>query len=182
MCGVLIAGATLASRLGAELDVPAMEAFLARAYLKNRRIRAGEGTEGGSWTNTEQGLAAFLNYYIGSGHVIYTDTSRSCTAAYPITILRQPEKNRKPVYIQVIRDERKMLISKRRFREYLQENEIQASQVLDGMKKFFHAREVRMTLAAGTVLALAQESCWRSRSRPGSMLLEDLLAAQGPVS
>ena len=71
MCGVLLAGATLANRLGAELDVQALNTFLQQAFLHNRRIRGQEGTEGGTLDNTERGLTAFLNYYVGSGNVLF---------------------------------------------------------------------------------------------------------------
>ena len=63
VCGVLIAGATMANRLGAEIDVIALEEFLVRMFLHNRKIRGSEGTEGGSYENTEQALTAFLNHY-----------------------------------------------------------------------------------------------------------------------
>ena len=43
MCGTLLAGATLARRLGAELDVPAMRAFLINAFYHNRKIRGHRG-------------------------------------------------------------------------------------------------------------------------------------------
>ena len=73
ICGCLLTGAALARRLGAEMDVEAMRAFLVDAYHSNRKIRGTEGTEGGSAANTEQSLAAFLNHYVGGGYVVCTD-------------------------------------------------------------------------------------------------------------
>ena len=63
----------LANRLGAEIDIEAMETHLRMAFHHNRTIRGTEGTEGGSYQNTEQGLTAFLNHYVGSGNVLYVD-------------------------------------------------------------------------------------------------------------
>ena len=71
--GVLLAGAALANKLGAELDIEAMYKFLTATFLNNRRIRGGEGTEGGTLNNTEQSLSKFLNFHAGSGHVVCTD-------------------------------------------------------------------------------------------------------------
>jgi hypothetical protein len=178
LCGVLITGGWLANRLGAEIDVPAMAGFLAVAYRNNRRIRSGEGTEGGSWNNTEQSLVAFLNYYVGSGNVIYTDiTFRH--KDYPVNILRYPEKMH-PIYVQIMRDERKIAVSKRKFREYMQTNNIQARQVLDGLTKFFNATESRLTLAAGTGFSMAQETVLEIVVPEGRHLLEHMLVAFGP--
>jgi hypothetical protein len=57
LCGVLLAGAVLANKLGAELDIQAMDAFLQNAFQYNRTLRKMEGTEGGTYENTEFGLS-----------------------------------------------------------------------------------------------------------------------------
>lgn len=177
MCGTLLTGAALANRLGAEMDVPAMASFLSRAFLRNRMIRAGEGTEGGSWINTEHSLASFLNFHTGSGNSIYTNVTFR-HRAHPINILRHPLQGR-PVYVHVIRDERKILISKAKFRHYLNENGIQPRQVMDGLVKFLKAREVRMTLGAGTGLGLVQEQVFEILVPNGQHVLEEVLTAHG---
>ncbi|HEX6825410.1 MAG TPA: DUF927 domain-containing protein [Nitrospiraceae bacterium] len=176
-CGMLLTGAALANRLGAELDVKAMTQFLGKAYLKNRSVRSGEGTEGGSWTNTEQSLAAFLNYYTGAGHTICTDVT-FVNRHQKIGILHYPIQG-KPVYVHVIYNERKLLISKRMFREYLNDNEIQSRQVIEGLSKFFPTKEVRATLGAGTGLGTAQELCLEIEVPAGQLLLEEMFSAKG---
>jgi hypothetical protein len=93
LCGCLLAGATLANRLGAELDIPAMRTFLIKAHYHNRKIRGTEGTEGGSLTNTEQGLTAFLNMYVGGGNSIHIN--KLFTHKHiPIQLLQRPGENR----------------------------------------------------------------------------------------
>ena len=178
ICGVLIAGATLANRLGAEIDTPAMEEFLAQMFLYNRKIRGTEGTEGGSYENTETALTAFLNYYVGSGNVVFLDRMFE-HRSIPITPLRSPGLG-KPIYVQVVRDERKIIFSRRAMREYLNLNTIQPRQVFNGLLKFFHAKEKRLTLGAGTVHAQTQELCFEIFVPVGQFeLLQQVLSAQG---
>ena len=179
VCGVLIAGATLANRLGAEIDVPVLEEFLIRSYLHNRKIRSTEGTEGGSYENTETALTAFLNFYVGSGNVIFVDRMFESRHTV-IAALRSPEPGR-PIYVQVARDERKIVVSKRALREFLNHNMIQPRQVFNGLEKFLRAKETRLTLGAGTVHAQTQEVCFEISVPVGQFeFLQQVLAAQGP--
>ena len=177
-CGVLLSGAILARRLGADLDVAAMGAFLTQAFYKNRAVRRSEGTEGGSFANTEQSLTAFLNFYVGSGNFLYTDVIFGSKMS-SVHIIRYPMPGR-PVYIQVARDERKVLISKKQFREYLQDNGIHARQVLEGLAKYYRAREVKMTIGAGTGFGVATELCLELLIPEGQQHgLESILTAHG---
>ena len=130
MCGVLLAGATLARRLGVDFNIPAMDEFLEAAFLKNRAIRSGAGTEGGTAGNTDDGLSGFLNLYVLSNSM-YTDitfNSRHDT----VKVWRVPEHGRS-ILLQVVRDERKIIISKKALREHLQKNGMQVRQVIDGV-------------------------------------------------
>ena len=151
ICGVLIAGATLANQLGADIDVEAMEEFLVQTFLHNRKIRSIEGTEGGSYENTETALTAFLNHFVGSGNAIFVDQMYE-NRYIPVHHIFGPGLG-KPIYVQIARDERKLVFSKRAFREFLNKNEIQPRQVFNGLVKFFRAKESRLTLGAGTVYA-----------------------------
>lgn len=179
ICGVLLAGATLARRLGAEMDVPAMRAFLIEAYHHNRDIRRSEGTEGGSQANTEHSLTAFLNFYVGGGNAIHTDKV-FVHKHFPVENLQSPGLNH-PIYVQVVRDQRLIIISKRALREYLEKHEIQVRQVYNGLVRYFNARDTRHTLGAGTVHAQAQERCFEIPVHEGQKVLCDLLVARGPV-
>ena len=115
ICGVLIAGATLANRLGADIDVLAMEEFLIQTFLHNRKIRSPEGTEGGSFENTETALTSFLNFYVGNGNRITVDRAFE-NRHIKVTGLRDPNMGR-PIFVQISRDERKIWISKKAMRE-----------------------------------------------------------------
>jgi hypothetical protein len=179
-CGVLLAGATLANRLGAELDVPTMRGFLIEAFHANRKTRGTEGTEGGSIQNTEQSLAEFLNFYVGGGNVIFIDKLFD-NKHTKVTELRKPNMGH-PIYVQVVRDQRLIIISKGAMREYFQKHDIQAKGVFDGLEKYFGAEDKRHTLGAGTVYAQTRERCIEIPVRDGQQVLHDLLTAQGPVS
>jgi phosphoheptose isomerase len=183
MCGVLLAGAALACRLGAELDVPALNRFLQQAFLHNRRIRGQEGTEGGTLDNTERGLTAFLNFYVRSGNVLVVDKTYKRKGDV-VGVLFHSEYE-KPIYIQIVRDERKILISKRALREFLQDDGIHARQVFSGMEKWFRAKEVKLTLGAGTVHGVAQEICIELTvgfDEERKSVLRDLIVAYGPAN
>ena len=87
----------------------------------------------------------------------------------------------KPIYVQIVRDERKIVFSKRAIREFLQENAIQPRQVFNGLVKFLYAKEIRLTLGAGTVWAQTQEACFEIFVPVGQFeFLQQVLAAQGP--
>jgi len=178
-CGVLLAGAMLARRLGAEINIEAMDHFLQQAFHHNRTIRGQEGTEGGSYQNTEQALVGFLNLFVGSGNVLMVDKFFEHRFK-PVKMLREPDKSH-PIVVQISRDQRKVVFSKRELRDYLHKKEIQARQVFNGLENFFKAKEVRHTLGAGTVYAQGQEVCieiYIPEDRPHVLL--DMLVSQGP--
>jgi hypothetical protein len=178
-CGVLLAGARLARRLGADLNIEAMENHLRECFMRNRGIRTGEGTEGGSYQNTEHGLIAFLNFYVGSGNVLVVDKFFEHRFR-KVTIHRHPGENR-PVVVQIAKDQRLIVFSKREMRDFLHKKEIQARQVFNGLVSYFKAKEIRHTMGAGTFHAQGQEVCYQihvPEDRPHP--LTDLMLAQGP--
>jgi hypothetical protein len=177
ICATLLTGAKLARQLGAELNVAAMDTFLQRAFIKNRETRKKEGTEGGSYDNTEFGLADFLNFHLGQGNVMYTNILFKHKHIV-VHELRPPLKGH-TLTVQIARDERKIIISKRALKEYLHKTGIHTRQILDGLEKYFRAREIKVTLGAGTVYAQAQEPCVEIMVPIGQPLLEDILTAQG---
>lgn len=175
IAGVLIAGATLARELGAELRPDAMEEFLTHAFQKNREIRSGEGTEGGSLENTRAALSLFLKQYVGGGHAIFTD--KTSTGGLRVEPFHYPLPG-KPINVHVIRDERTIRISKKILRKFLQLENIQTRQVLDGLRTYFKAKNVRLSLGAGTGYTVMQEDCIEIPVPTGSPL-EELLNAHG---
>jgi len=157
-CGVLLAGARLANRLGAEIDIEAMEAFLLRAFEYNRTIRKQEGTEGGTYENTERALVEFLNFYVGKGHLIVIDRlSRHWRDE--VNVYHDPLKGC-PIVVQIVAKDRKIIFSKRELREYLKRKEIQSRQITDGLVTYFKAVEARHTLGASTKFSGGQEWCF----------------------
>ena len=65
--------------------------------------------------------------------------------------------------------------------EHMQDKQIQARQVLDGLTKFFNMTEARVTLGAGTGFAMAQEVVLEIVVPEGRHMLEHMLVAWGPV-
>jgi hypothetical protein len=176
ICGTLLAGAMLARRLGVELDLAAMEAFLLHTYHANRTLRVEGGTEGGTYQHTQNALSAFLNTYGGAGHVIYVD--RAYVRNSTIEVLAKPYSGR-PIYIQIARDTRTLSFSKRMFRHYLTQSKIDPRTVLQGLEKFFKATEAKMTLGAGSVHAHTQEPCVEIVVPIGNDALEGFVQAWG---
>jgi hypothetical protein len=174
MCGVLLTGATLANRLGAELDVAAMEVFLEKAYLNNRKIRYGSETEGGTHANTEQALTSFMNHY--ATHILIT-SERYRNKSSVVGIVRLTAVGR-PIFVHVSQHDRRVIISKRALREYLNYTNIDARQVFDGLATFYKAKEVKLTLGSGTEHAQAQERVFEITVPLGQYpIFDELLAA-----
>jgi hypothetical protein len=180
-CGVLLAGAQLANRLGATLDVAAMDDYLQMAFYNNRTIRGSEGTEGGTLSNTEHGLTSFLNHYVGSGNVIYVDRAFEHKHK-KLEVLRAPNPGH-PIVVQIVRDQRTITFSKREMRDFLHKREIQARQVFNGLLKYYKAREIRGTLGAGTAHSQSQEVCFEMHVPLNQVhVLSEMISAQGPPS
>jgi hypothetical protein len=177
-CGIILAGATLANRLGFELDVPAMEEFLERAFVHNRNIRKVEGTEGGSELNTEMAITGFLNWAVGLGHVMYTKRmfeNRHTAVGW----IEGPHPTRQ-TYVQICRDQRTMLISKAALRKYLRDQKIASRQVMQGLVNQYGAKEFKRGLGAGTKHGQAQEAILEIVVAPAETLFDDILLAKGP--
>ena len=177
LCGLLLTGAILARRVKVDVDVDAMELFLMKAFLQNRKLRADEATEGGTLANTEKAVTDFLNHYLGSGNVIYTVKPFE-NRHTPVAVLCRPNVGR-PIYIQVVRDARIVLIAKRAFKLFMADNDIRSRQVLDGMVKFFHAKEARHTLGAGTDHTQTQELCLEFVVPVGPGIFDAMISAFG---
>jgi Domain of unknown function (DUF927) len=179
ICGVLLAGATLAGRLGVDLDVPEMERFLGLAFQKNREIRGSEATEGGTYDHSEQALTGFLNFAVGNGNALYVDKHFS-NRHRTINTLGTRLLAGREIFVEVARDERSIAISRKALREYLRDHEIQVRPVFNGLVKFFGAEERRLSLGAGTNFGQAQEPVFVIEIAPGEHeILEDILIAQG---
>ena len=180
LCGVLLVGAGLANALGAEIDVRAMDTFLQAAYRHNRHIRTTEGTDGGSLINTENALSKFLNFHVSGGQALYVQRMFQ-NRHHKVHHIHGPISG-KQVFVQFARLENRMYISKREFRHYMQDQEVQPRQVFDGLAKYYHAKEVRLTLGAGTVWAQTQETCFEFKVPNDSRhLLREMMDAKGKL-
>jgi hypothetical protein len=176
LCSVLIVGASLARRLGVELDDQAMEEFLVKAFLENRRIRTTEGTEAGTYEHTEHAITGCLNHYRGSGNFIMTDKLYKVNTT--IAPLCKPNAGH-PIYVQVAKDQHCIVISRSALRQWLDDNDIRARQVYAGLIKHFGAKEVRLTLGAGTEFAQTQEKCFAMIVKRDSPLYDILQVQPG---
>jgi hypothetical protein len=138
ICGVLLAGATLARRLGADLDVPAMEAFLAKTFVANRQVARDGGMD---YLMVEQGLVDFLNRCLKTNNVLVTDRIPWGWARQgKIEILRRPPPGQ-PIFVHIYRDDRKITISRTALRVYLNDGPA-TKKMMAGLKKFFRGRNV----------------------------------------
>jgi hypothetical protein len=171
LCGVLLTGATLARRLGAELDIDAMETFLRDAYRYNRRIRSTKGTKAakgvgaGSYVDTERALLSFVSHFIDSGQALFTST-RYQHWHFPIKILQPPGEGR-AVVIQIIRDSCQIVVSSRAFTHYLREHVDSAREIVNGLEYFYKAKQRKLSLGAGTPYNTHyHEACWEIPAPP----------------
>jgi hypothetical protein len=146
-----------------------------RGYL--RQTPAPEAEEE-TRPHIERSLVRFLNHHIGSGHFVYTDRTWTGSPDCIIQVLVNPLTGR-PVYVHVARDERKILISRQAFYDFLRKERIQSGQMMEGLAKFFGAKEVQLGLGAGTSHVRAQEAVIEILVSPGLQLLENILHAHG---
>jgi hypothetical protein len=177
LCSVLIAGATLARRLGVDLDVERMEEFLVEAFLKNRLVRTVEGTEAGTKEHTQAAITGFLNHYVGNGNCIVTD--KLFTTRHTLINPAIPPNAGHPIYVQIARDQRCIVISRTALRQWLDENDIRSRQVYAGLAEFFDAKETQLTLGAGTKFAQTQEKCFAMVVKDNDSPLYPVLTTAG---
>jgi Domain of unknown function (DUF927) len=178
LCGVLLAGAMLSRQFGTEIGLQRMEEFLVRIFLHNRRIRATEGTEAGSYDHTEHAITGFLNEYFGCGNYIAT-ANMYMNRHTRMHVIAEPNTG-KPIYLQICRDDETILVSKRALRKYLEDNDIRIRQVFAGLEKHFKATESKLTLGAGTSRAQTQELCFILPVNERSALYDMLVAGSKP--
>jgi hypothetical protein len=181
LCGVLIAGAMLSRQFGAEISIQRMEDFLVKAFINNRRIRAAEGTEAGTYDHTEHAITGFLNEYFGKGNFLITKHMYK-DRHNEVNILTDPNVGHPP-YIRICRDDRTIVVSKRALRQYLDDNDIRSRQVFAGLEKYFYAKEAKLTIGAGTEYSQAQELCFVMVVKSNDSALYDILTSKGePIS
>ena len=84
--------------------------------------------------------------------------------------------------VQISREQRLIVFSKREMRDFLHKREIQSRQIFGGLISYFKAREVRYTMGAGTVHGQGQEVCFEITIPEGRPhILADMLEAYGPT-
>lgn len=182
--GVLLAGAGLANELleasGFEgrFDLVAMRTLLKNTVLQMRTRITDENVEGGSVDNTESTLTAFLKAYVGE--TVYTDT-------YPmgqgkpkaVSTIYGPQLNHpKPIQVHWATTERLLRISRDEFTAWLNDNNMSASNVMDGLKTHFKATIVKSRLAGNTLYQCGRELLIHIPVPAGSPL-EELMYAHG---
>ncbi len=156
-CGILLAGATFANQLGAEIDIPALRAFLLKTYFVNRERCKQANTKGGSQMNTEETLTGFLKAHIGES--LWTDTfnqGRGKPAA--LQVLHGPRVDiPKPINVHWAINDRRLLISRKAFYDYLAVSKTPGATLKRGLKDHYDMAEVFIKMAAGTRYVQTQE-------------------------
>ena len=95
-----------------------------------------------------------------------------------VTVRHSPQYERS-IYVQIVRDQRLIIVSKHAMREFFKKHEVQAKGIFDGLKKYFGAGEEKITLGAGTYCSQVQESCFVIPVRDDQPLLYGILTAWG---
>jgi hypothetical protein len=113
-----------------------MEAFLAKAFLANRQVARDGGMD---YLKVEQELVDFLNRCLKTGNVLVTDrVPWGFGYKGEIMILRRPSPGQR-IFVQIIRDDRRILIDNRALRAYL--GDLTATRKMVGaFKKFFRCK------------------------------------------
>lgn len=182
ICGTLLAGAFFANELGATLDIPVMAEFLKAAYIKNRDRMVDESREGGTVTNTEEALTAFLKTYVEN--TLFTDTFPVGKGKpKTVTLLgTHPDKLRpRPIHVQWAVADRVLRISRPKFAAYLQEHDTSPMPIFIGLKDHFGAEFPYSTLGGGTSFRGGHERIIQIPVPVGSVL-EDQMYAHSPVA
>jgi len=136
IAGVLVAGATMAARMGVEVDPAHIEDFLVNVFHKNREFGIQEAVEGGSEDNTWNTLALFMNEFLGKRHFAKRSYFNHNRMLFTEAVL--PLEGRE-IFIDIATEERKVRISKSKFYEFMREHEIQGRPVLKGLQKYYNA-------------------------------------------
>jgi hypothetical protein len=170
LCGTLLAGAEYANQLGAQIDIPAMQAFLQKAFQDNRERMQNEATAGGTVMNTEESLTGFLKTYVGE--TLYTDTFPAARGRpKAVTVISGPPMSHpKPIQVQWAVDDKVLRLSRPKFVEYLTKANTPAMQVINGLAKHFGATVVYARLGANTPYRGGQEHLIQIPIAPGSSL------------
>ena len=163
LCGAVLAGATLANRLGTCFDVPAMQAFMEDTIRELRHRVVDEATAGGSANNVEEVVVGFLKQFVG--HTVWTDRlSKAFSSGRggrpgPIQVKFGPPPDRRvPIHIQWAVDDNKLIFSRAKFYDYMVERKILSPrQIMEGLKVEHGATVTKSTLCAGTQYRVLQE-------------------------
>lgn len=179
--GATISGAILANQVGAKLDVDAIREHLVESFNENRGRVVEEETTGGTATNTVSRMAQFLKDH--QNEQIWVDSTPSGQGApKKTTVYHEPsEQARVQVNIRWSRNDRKLVISKQRMIDWMQEKDIAGAHILSGLKDHFSATLKDLTVGAGTRWRASKESCLVIPIPEGSPFEQNLMN-WGPVT
>lgn len=157
-CGVLLAGAKFANMLGATIDLPALHAFLLKAYEVQRDRRNEEGLEGGTVDHTIQVMTRFLKSCVRNQ--CWTDTvPAGAGGRSKVQLLAGPPINQPyEIEVQWVTGARLLRIAKDRLTKFLDEEEIGRRSLLKGLEVNFKATTGKVKLAGGTMYRCGQEN------------------------
>ena len=150
LVSTILLGAKLANEIGASFNVEEIHHFLLDAYKAMRTKLRLESPNSDDKLNLEHALTEFFQEY-GGNMLWSTDMITGPGPRQRVNQLKGPEKDKDPVYVHWVTNERLLRIQKNKLREFLNEHEYTSSAVFNGLKKHFNADEShRQDLSAGT--------------------------------
>lgn len=152
LCGTILAGATLANRLGCSFDVELMHAYIVERLADMRRAIKDEARVGGSLRETEEVMTAFFRAHADRALWTRTAPLQKVGRPSPIEVLKWPQHEGKGgIVVQWVVGSRLLLISLQVLNQYLVKEDIPPRQVTEGLAKHFGAKIYeRLTLGRGT--------------------------------
>jgi len=182
-CGTMIAGATLATRLGVKFNVPALHDFLVTEFRNNRARIIDEGVDGGSLDNTEEALANFLN--LSRNNSVWTDTAHlgagKPTKKDVVVVHHGPRPDLgHPIYIQWVKNERLLRIERKVFLAHLAKTHVASRIVMVGLREHYRMERIRGCLCINTPYRCLPQPLLHIPVPAGSFL-EEIMNTYGEI-
>lgn len=144
---VLLVGAEIANTFDIPLDVAAMHKFLVAQFYENRKTLADEDADMGAGIRVQDILTAFMKTVV---HLWTTSFPMGKGRPAATTIVGEAPPSWMPINCRWIVDERRVIISRTAFNEYLDKAGIDRSETMKGLKQIFGAYKMNnVTLVSG---------------------------------
>lgn len=181
IAGTMFAGAALANQIGATFNLGLLYRFLQQTFLENRARIAASSTVSGTIENTSDILSKFFKDNVK--HILWTrgmHTGRG--KATTVTYVAGPTRERpEAVHVHCITDARLVHISRDRLSDFLIQEQVSVTAVIDGIAKHYNGKVLprRLSLTAGVPVPGSRETVIEIPVPPGSDF-EELLFTHTP--